>query len=140
MNKDKIEKKLLKLAHKAAIKGEIPVSALVIHNNACISLAYNNRERKNDITCHAEIIAIRKAARKLKRWNLGDCDLYVTLKPCKMCMEVIKQSRIRNVYYLLDKLDYKNDFSKTNLVLLENKELSASYQQLLSDFFQNIRQ
>jgi hypothetical protein len=55
-------------------------------------------------------------------------------------MEVIKQSRIRNVYYLLDKLDYKNDFSKTNLVLLENKELSASYQQLLSDFFQNIRQ
>jgi tRNA(adenine34) deaminase len=90
MNQEKIIKKMLKMAKKASNKGEIPVAALVIHNDKLISSAINNRESKNDITGHAEILAIKKASRKLKRWNLCDCDLYVSLKPCQMCMEVIK--------------------------------------------------
>jgi tRNA(adenine34) deaminase len=139
MNNKIIINKLLKLSKKAANKGEIPVSAIVINNNKIISWAINDRESKCNVTGHAEINAIKKAAKKLKRWNLSDCSLYVTLKPCQMCMEIIKQSRINTVYYLLDKLDFKREFSKTNLILLNDEQTADSYQQLLSNFFQNIR-
>lgn len=130
---------LIKLANKAFQKGEIPVSAILVCNNKIISKKYNLKEKKKDITAHAEILCIREAAKKLHRWNLSDCDLYVTLKPCSMCMEILKQSRVKNVYYLLDKLDYKHEFTKTNVQRLGNKDEIVSYQQLLSDFFQNMR-
>lgn len=130
---------LMKLANKAYQKGEIPVSAVLVKNKKIISKKYNLKEKNKDITAHAEILCIRHAARKLKRWNLSDCDLYVTLKPCSMCMEMIKQSRIKNVYYLLDKLDYKHEFTKTNFQKIESKNNIDIYQQLLSDFFQNKR-
>ena len=97
------------------------------------------KEKIKDVTAHAEILCIRESAKKLKRWNLSDCDLYVTLKPCNMCMEIIKQSRIKTVYYLLDKLDYKHEFSKTNIEQIKCEEDIDTYQQLLSDFFQNMR-
>ena len=100
MNMDpKIQKLLLKLAKRAARKSEIPVSAVVVNNNKIISCSYNKKEQKKDITAHAEILAIKKAAIRLKRWNLSDCILYVSLKPCAMCYEVIKQSRIKKVVY-----------------------------------------
>lgn len=138
MNNQNI-KLLIKLATKAYQKGEIPVAAILIQNEKIISKKYNLKEKKKDITAHAEVLCIRNAAKKLERWNLSDCDLYVTLKPCNMCMEIIKQSRIRNVYYLLDKLDYKKEFTKTNFQKLESKSNIDTYQQLLSDFFQNKR-
>lgn len=130
---------LIKLANKANKKGEIPVSALIVQNEKIISKKYNLKEKKTDITAHAEILCIKETAKKLKRWNLSDCDLYVTLKPCNMCMEIIKQSRIRNVYYLLDKLEYKHEFTKTNFQKIESKSNIDTYQQLLSNFFQNKR-
>ncbi len=139
MNEKIILDKLMKLAEKAKKMDEIPVSAIVIHNNHIISQKYNLRERKKDITAHAEVLALKTAAHKLKRWNLSDCDLYVSLKPCSMCEEIIKQSRIRNVYYLLDKLDYKHDFAKTKFTKLEDDSYSDSYQHLFSSFFKNKR-
>ena len=139
MNENRIVKELLKLANKAFKEGEIPVSALLVQNGKIIAKTYNKREKNHDITAHAEILVIKKSAKKLKRWNLSDCDLYVTLKPCSMCMEVIKQSRIQNVYYLLDKLNYKHDFMKTNLCKFAYEQDIESYQQLLSNFFQNMR-
>lgn len=138
-NNAEIIKLLIKLAHKAYKKGEIPVSAIVVHNNKIISKQYNKKEKMKNIMAHAEILSIQETAKKLKRWNLSDCDLYVTLKPCNMCEEVIKQSRIRNVYYLLDKLDYKRDFTKTNIKKITSKTNIKIYQQLLSNFFQNMR-
>ena len=134
-----IIKELISLANKAFQKGEIPVSAILVQNDKVISKNYNLKEKRKDITAHAEILCIREAAKKLKCWNLSSCDLYVTLKPCNMCMEIIKQSRINNVYYLLDKLDYKHEFAKTSLQKLEAKNEIDSYQQLLSNFFQNMR-
>lgn len=136
---ENVLKSLMKLSTKAFKKGEIPVAAIVIKDNKILSKKYNLKEKRKDITAHAEILAIQKAARKLKSWNLADCDLYVTLKPCKMCEEVIKQSRIRNVYYILDKLDYKHDYNKTNFNLLNVEEELNSYQQLLSSFFKKRR-
>lgn len=139
MDDKKIIDLLIELANKAYQKGEIPVSAILIKNQKIVSKKYNLKEKTKDITAHAEILCIRDAAKKLKSWNLSACDLYVSLKPCNMCMEIIKQSRIKNVYYLLDKLDYKHEFTKTNIQKIESKNDINTYQQLLSDFFQNKR-
>lgn len=136
---DKIVQKLMKNAKKASKKGEIPVSAIVINNNKIISSSYNKKEKTKDITAHAEILALKRAAKKLGRWNLNDCTLYVSLKPCSMCFEIIRQSRIENVYFLLDKPYYKKEFDKTKCSLLKSPVSSNTYQQLLSDFFQNKR-
>ncbi len=134
-----IEQKLLQLAKRASLNEEIPVSAVITYQNKILSYAYNKRESLHDITAHAEILAIKKAAKKLKRWNLNDCDLYVSLKPCNMCLEVIKQSRIKNVYYYLDKPEYKHDFNKSNFIQLSSETAMNDYPQLLSNFFKNKR-
>ncbi len=139
MNIDIYLKILLEMAKKAAKQNEVPVSALIVRNNKIIAKDFNKKEKKQDITAHAEILCIKKAAKKLKNWNLSDCDMYVSLKPCSMCYEVIKQSRIKNVYYLLDKPDYKHEYNKTNMELLPANTVTNSYQQLLSVFFKNKR-
>ena len=82
---------------------------------------------------------IKEASKILERWNLSDCELYVTLKPCSMCSEIIKQSRILKVYYLLDKLDYKKEFSKSKFLKFESKENEQMYSKILSDFFKDKR-
>ena len=88
------------------------LGAVIVFNNKIIAKAFNNRNRKIDVTNHAEIIAIRKAARKLGDWRLSECDLYVTLEPCDMCKEVIRESRLKNVYYLIKKNENKKGFYK----------------------------
>ncbi len=128
----------LKESEKAFRIGEIPVGAVIVFNNKIISKAHNLKLKKYDITSHAEILAIKKAAHKLKDWRLSDCDLYVTLEPCDMCKEVIKQSRIRNIYYLVDKLDYKKTYYKSDFKKVEEEQLLESaeeYKRKLSTFF-----
>lgn len=126
----------IKLSDKAYKKNEVPVGAVIVFNNKIISKAYNKRSRRNDITNHAEIIAIKKAAHKLNDWRLSECDLYVTLEPCDMCKEVIKQSRIKNVYYLVEKLDYKKGFDKTKFKCVGNNSFQHQiYKDKLSTFF-----
>lgn len=88
----------LKEAHKAKIKGEVPVGAIIVKDGKVISRGFNLRETKNNPILHAELIAIQKAALKLKSWRLVDCDLYVTLEPCLMCSGAIIQSRLRHIY------------------------------------------
>lgn len=78
---------------------DVPVGALIVKNGEIISSACNEREKNNDISAHAEIIAIRKAEEKLGNWRLDDCELYVTLEPCPMCAWAILQSRISAVYF-----------------------------------------
>ena len=134
--KEKYIQEILKLADKAAKKDEIPVGAIVVFNGSIIAKGYNKREKNNRVIDHAEIIAINKASKKLKTWKLCDCDMYVTLKPCSMCEEVIKQSRIKNVYYLLDKLDYKKEYNKTKFTLLKNND---KYREKMGDFFKKMR-
>lgn len=128
----------LHLANKAYNYNEVPVGAVVVFNNKIIAKAYNKRTRNNDITSHAEVIAIKKAARKIGDWRLNDCDIYVTLEPCSMCKEVIKQSRIANVYYLIDKYNFKKEYTKTNFKKVSEKDYSfqqKKYSELLSKFF-----
>ncbi len=127
----------LKEADKALRSFDVPVGAVIVFNNKIISRAHNKRNRTHDVTNHAEIIAIKKAAKKMRDWRLSDCDLYVTLEPCDMCKEIILQSRIRNVYYLANKPSYKKGYKKTEFV---NVGTDMSFQQQessdkLSTFF-----
>lgn len=78
---------------------DVPVGALVVKNGEIISFACNEREKNNDISAHAEILAIKKAEEVIKNWRLDDCELYVTLEPCPMCAWAILQSRIKSVYF-----------------------------------------
>lgn len=89
----------LKEAQKALLKGEVPIGAVVVRDGKIIARAHNLRERKNDATCHAELLAIRKACKKVGGWRLDDCELYVTLEPCIMCAGAILNARIKKVYY-----------------------------------------
>lgn len=87
------------LAQKAYKKDEVPVGAVVVYNNKIIATGYNKRQKTQDATNHAEVIAIKKACKKLKTFRLNDCTLYVTLEPCVMCAGAIINARIGKVVF-----------------------------------------
>ena len=89
----------IKEAKKAQKIDEVPIGCVIVKDGVIIARGYNKKEKSQDVTSHAEIVAIRKASKKLNNWRLIDCDLYVTLEPCIMCCNAIVQSRIRKVYY-----------------------------------------
>ncbi len=91
--------KALKEAEKAAGMDEVPVGAVIVRDGKIIARAHNLREKNQQASAHAEMLAIQKASRKLGTWCLDDCDLYVTLEPCMMCTGAIILSRIRTLYY-----------------------------------------
>lgn len=87
----------IKLAKESV--NDIPVGAVIVKDGEIISEACNMRENDNDITSHAEILAIKKASEILDNWRLDGCEMYVTLEPCPMCAWAILQSRIKVVYF-----------------------------------------
>jgi len=89
----------LDLARAAAAAGEVPVGCVVVRDGAVIAGAANRTLTDRDPTAHAEIVALREAARSLDTERLTDCDLYVTLEPCAMCAGAISFARIRRLYY-----------------------------------------
>ncbi len=90
----------LDLAKKAAEEGDIPVGALVVApDGEIIGHGRNRRRIEHDPTAHAEIVALREAASKLRRWNLSGCTMYVTLEPCPMCAGSLVQARISRLVY-----------------------------------------
>ena len=88
-----------KEAEKAFEKSEIPVGAVIVHNNQIIGRGHNLRENLHDPTAHAEIIAITSAAATIESWRLDDCTLYVTLEPCAMCAGAILNARIPRLIF-----------------------------------------
>ena len=89
----------LEQARQGGEKGEVPVGAVVVHDNQIIGSGYNQREKLQSPTAHAEIFAIENASRALGNWRLTECDLYVTLEPCVMCAGAILQARLRRVVF-----------------------------------------
>lgn len=126
---------LLKLAKKAVKKDEVPVSALIVKDGKIIAKAYNKRNKSKFVLDHAEMLVIKKTSGKLKDWRLNECDIYVTLKPCSICEAAIKQARIRNVYYLLDKLEDKKEYNKTKFAKANKSMHIYEYNKILKDFF-----
>jgi tRNA(adenine34) deaminase len=86
-------------AKKAVLWGEVPIGAVVVHEGTVIARGHNMRETWKDPTAHAEIIALREAAKKLGGWRLAGCTLYVTLEPCPMCAGAILLSRVDAVVF-----------------------------------------
>ena len=132
---------LLKEAVKSAKLNEIPVSAVIVKDNKIIAKAHNMRVKTALTMAHAEIIVIKKANKRLKDWRLKGCDLYVTLKPCDMCSEVIKEARISNVYYLIDPLKFKKKYNKTTEIKLgdEYNDYFEKISAIFSGFFSDKR-
>ena len=140
MKEEIILKKLLKLAKKAAKKNEIPISALITYNNKIISKGYNKREKNNLTIAHAEIEAIIKANKKIKNWRLNKCTLYVLVEPCDMCKNVIKESRIEKVYYLLERLEYKKAYNNTKFIQLKDEfDIKQNYIKIKDNFWKKLR-
>lgn len=83
----------------ALAEGELPVGCAIVKDGALLAAAHNERERTNDPTAHAEVLAIRRAAEALGSWRLDGCELYVTLEPCPMCAGAISQARIARLVY-----------------------------------------
>ena len=96
---EKFMRAAIKEAARAAAKGEIPVGAVVVFGGKIVARGHNLRITGCDATAHAEVVAIKKAGKKLSRWNLADCDLYVTLEPCAMCGGAVVNARIRRLVF-----------------------------------------
>lgn len=146
--KNRFMKEALKEAKKAYNKLEVPVGAVIVKDGKIIARAYNKKEEKCDTTNHAEILAIKKASKKLNSWRLLDCDMYVTLEPCSMCAGALIQSRIRKVYIgALDQktgacgsvLNLLNDFKFNHNVEVENGVLKEECEAILKQFFKELR-
>ena len=137
----------LKEAYKSFKKNETPIGAVVVYNNKIIAKAHNLRESKKDATYHAEILAIKKACKRLKSWRLEECDIYVTLEPCIMCAGAIIQSRIRTCYYGAKNDRFGAHTGPVNLfeakynhkVEVEGKILQEPCSKVLTDFFKKMR-
>ncbi len=89
----------LQQAQAADAENEVPVGAVIVHNQQIIAAAHNQREQLHDPTAHAEMIAITQAAEAIGDWRLEKCTLYVTLEPCCMCAGAILQARVPIVVY-----------------------------------------
>lgn len=96
---EKFMLKAMDLAKKAYEADEVPVGAVIVKDGKVLSFAFNKREQSCDATSHAEILAIRKACKKVKDFRLIGCEMYVTLEPCVMCAGAILNSRIETVYF-----------------------------------------
>ena len=116
---EKWMREAIKQAIKAEQKDEVPIGCVIVKDDQIIARAYNQREKKQISTAHAEILAIEKACKKLGSWRLDGCELYVTLEPCPMCTGAIIQSRIDKVYF--GAYDFKGGCLGSNTNLLDVK-------------------
>ena len=122
-------------AEKSLTTDDVPVGAIIVENGKVIAKAHNTKEKNQVVTHHAEINVIEKACRKKENWYLSECELYVTLEPCKMCLGAIEQARIKKVIYAAPR-DKKDNFKSTLKVQGEGLEEA---QKLLKNFFENKR-
>ena len=86
-------------ARRAIAHGDVPIGAIVVHRGIVVGTGHNSRERDQDPTAHAELIALRGAAKTLGHWRLADCALYVTLEPCAMCAGAAVLARVDLVVF-----------------------------------------
>ena len=135
-------------ADEARQAGEVPVGAVIVHQDRVIAAAHNQREQLKDPTAHAEMIAITQAAESLRSWRLEQCQLYVTLEPCPMCAGAIVQARIQKLVFGAS--DPKSGAVNSLYQLLNDPRLNHQTQftfgvladpcgQLLTELFQHQR-
>jgi len=138
----------IEMARLGESKGEVPIGAIIVCDGNIIARAHNQKESLADPTAHAEILVIRAAAKKLGRWRLNDCQLYVTAEPCVMCMGAIIQARIPVLVYGATEKKFGGVESTARLgqhpMLPKQMEIYAGIceqacEELLIDFFKKRR-
>lgn len=138
----------LKEAENGYKKGEVPIGAVVVYKSKIIGRGYNQKEKTQNPSKHAEMIAIEQASRKLKSWRLSDCDLYVTVEPCLMCSGLIIQSRIQKLIYGAPNEKYGsiesinevlNNPKNNHIVEVKSGILKEESAKLLKSFFKDQR-
>ena len=138
----------LKEAEKSANLDEVPVGAVIVKDGEIIAKGHNLREKTNDPTAHAEIVAIRKACKKLGSWRLEDCIMYVTIEPCSMCAGTLLWTRIKKIVY--GAKDFKGGALGSSYNIFDVKNinhhpeivggvLEEKCSRIISDFFRNKR-
>ncbi|MGG4492103.1 tRNA adenosine(34) deaminase TadA [Metabacillus idriensis] len=149
MDKDTLYMELaIKEALKAMAIGEVPIGAVIVHNNEIVGSGYNLRESEQRSIAHAEMIAIDQACASMGTWRLEDSTLYVTLEPCPMCAGAIVLSRVKRVVY--GAADPKGGCAGTLMNLLDEKRFNHQVEvtkgvledecgNMLSDFFRDLR-
>ena len=146
---EKFMREAIAEAQQAAVLNEVPIGAVVVKDGQVIGRGHNMREHFQDVTYHAEMLAIMEACERLHSWRLEDCDLYVTLEPCIMCSGAIINARIANVYYgapdpksgAVDSLYHLlTDTRLNHQVNVTSGVLQEKCSQMLKNFFRAIRQ
>ena len=143
----KFMKRAITCAKRAASRDEVPVGAVIVMDGVIIATGSNMRERAADAAAHAELIAIRRACKKLGRWRLSDCDLYVTLEPCPMCAGAAINARLRRVVFgaydakagALGTVVDLNSYGLNHMLQVQGGILEEQCAFLLSDFFRKLR-
>lgn len=141
-------KAAIRQAQKAQALGDVPIGCVIVHQGRIISRGYNRRMADKTVLAHAELIAIKKACKKIGDWRLEDCVLYVTLEPCPMCAGAIVQARIPRV--VIGCMNPKAGCAGSVLDLLHEKGfnhqveadsgiLGQECSQMLSGFFRQLR-
>lgn len=139
----------LAAAEQAASRGEVPVGAVVVSAGKVVGTGYNQREERQSPLAHAEIAAIDEASRFLTSWRLNECDIYVTLEPCVMCVGAILQARMRRLVFGC--LDPKAGAVESLYCLCDDQRLNhqlpvtagvlaSEATAMLSEFFQRLRE
>jgi len=133
----------MKLALEEALNAqkisEVPVGAVIVSGDKVLASAHNLTRENCDVTAHAEIIAIREAEKIKSDWRLDDCELYVTLEPCMMCMGAIINARIKRVYFGAYDKDFgfslSNHFTMPHNVEVYGGICEDECKKILTDFF-----
>lgn len=125
---------------------DVPVGAIIVLNNEVIAQTSNRKEILQDVTAHAEILAIKDAQKKLKTFRLSECEMYVTLEPCPMCAWAILQTGIKSLYFGSYNKQYGAFGTVLDLPTLANSKikvyggiLESECDKILEDFFKGIR-
>lgn len=152
MNRDEFFlKEAVKQAKKAGEIGDVPIGCVIVFEDKIIARAYNRRNKDKSTLAHAEIIAIKKACKKLGDWRLEDCTMYITLEPCPMCAGAIIQSRIKRVVLgamnpkagcagsIINILQTDGFNHKTEISLID-EPLHSECVSLLTSFFKALRE
>ena len=136
-------------ARKAGAIGEVPIGCVIVYEDKIIARGYNRRTIDKNVLSHAEIIAIKKACKKMGDWRLEGCTLYVTLEPCPMCAGAIVQARIPKVVIGCmnpkagcagSVLDLLHEDGFNHQVEMENGVLEEECSRLMKDFFKALRE
>ena len=131
-------KNAIKQAEMALKIGEIPVGCVIVRNNKIVSSNHNKNNVDKVAIYHAEILCIIETCKKLNIKYLDECDMFVTLKPCDMCLSAIAEARIKEVYYLIDS-NYEVNLNKNkdNIKFYKSNYRNKPYIDMLSLFFKD---